>query len=212
MSYCKVLSVLNQKGGVGKTTIAVNLADAFHRSGIKTMLVDSDPQGSARDWHSQSEGGNGFAVIGLDRDTLATDLPRIVGDHELVVIDGAPQITKLAAAAIKISDLIIIPVQPSPYDLWAAADLVDLVQTRMAMDDNLKACFMVSRAIQRTKLSGEVVEVLTGYGLPVLAAGTTQRVAYASTAAEGRTVMSEPSPARDEITALMNEIRSIGFM
>lgn len=206
---CRVISVLNQKGGVGKTTLSVNLAGAFHEAGVKVMLVDSDPQGSARDWHAASEGASNFPVIGLDRETLATDLPHIVGDHQVVIIDGAPQVTRLAAAAIKISDLILIPVQPSPYDLWAAADLVDLVRTRMALDDNLKAAFLVSRAIKGTKLSGEVAEVLQGYELPVLVNGTTQRVAYASTASEGKTVLSEVSPAADEIRGIYLEICEI---
>lgn len=206
---CYVISVLNQKGGVGKTTLSVNLAGAFHETGVKVMLVDSDPQGSARDWHAASEGTSGFPVIGLDRDTLATDLPHIVGDHQLVIIDGAPQVTRLAAAAIKTSDLILIPVQPSPYDLWAAADLVDLVKTRMSIDDNLRAAFLVSRAIKGTKLSGEVAEVLKGYELPVLNSGTTQRVAYASTASEGKTVLSEASAASDEIRAIRTEVCNI---
>ena len=204
---CLVISVLNQKGGVGKTTLSVNLAGAFHEAGVKVMLVDSDPQGSARDWHAASEGSSGFPVIGLDRDTLATDLPHIIGEHELVIIDGAPQVTRLAAAAIKVSDLVIIPVQPSPYDLWAAADLVDLVKTRMQIDENLKAAFLVSRAIKGTKLSGEVAEVLSGYELPVLHNGTTQRVAYASTASEGKTVLCEDSPAADEIRHIFKEIK-----
>lgn len=205
-----VIAVLNQKGGSGKTTIATNLAHALKRDGYTVLLIDSDPQGSARDWNEAS-GGNIIPVVGLDRETLAKDLQAISQGYDWIVIDGAPQIAKLSAAAVKAADLVLIPVQPSPYDIWACADLVDIIAARREVTNGKpKAAFVISRAIKNTKLSGEINQALSDYGLPVLKAGTTQRVVYPTTAAEGLTVFSDPSSdASREINALKKEVLEV---
>jgi len=125
------------------------------------------------------------------------------------VIDGAPQIARLAAAAVKAADMVIIPCQPSPYDIWAAADLVDVIKARQDVTDGKpKVAFVVSRAIKNTKLGKEILEALDGYKLPVFKSSTTQRVAYPTTAAEGKTVFIEPeSEAAREIMAIREEIK-----
>jgi len=112
----KVIAVLNTKGGSGKTTIATNLAHALQRDGTNVLLVDSDPQGSTRDWN-EANGGSIIPVVGLDRETLAKDLQGISAGYDWIVIDGAPQVAKLSVAAVKAADLVLIPVQPSPYDI-----------------------------------------------------------------------------------------------
>lgn len=208
MSKC--IAILNQKGGSGKTTIATNLAHAFVLDGDKVLLVDSDPQGSARDWH-QANDGEIFPVVGLDRETLPKDLPAISRGYDWIILDGAPQLAKMAAAAVKTADFVLIPVQPSPYDVWAAADLVEIVKTRQTITDGkLKAAFVVSRAIVNTRLSREVVEALDAYGLPVLNARTTQRVLYSDSASSGQTVFVQPEgPAALEISALRDEIKNL---
>ena len=203
----QVIAVLNQEGGSGKTTIAINLAHALKLAGSNVLLVDSDPQGSARDWNEANQ-GQVLPVVGLDRETLPTDLAAIAGGYDYVVIDGAPQIAKLAAAAIKCADLVLIPVQPSPFDIWATADLVELIKTRQAITEGKpQAAFVISRAIKHTKLSQEVNEALEGYELPILEQGTSQRVIYPTAAATGQTVFSEQgNPAIEEIEALAQEV------
>lgn len=182
----KVIAVLNQKGGSGKTTIATHLARAFQLAGSSVVLVDSDPQGSARDWAAARE-EQPLSVIGIDRPTIERDL-RSLAKTDFVVIDGAPQASDLAVSAIKAAQFVLIPVQPSPYDIWAAADLVDLVKQRIEMTDGkLQAAFVVSRAIAGTKLGQEVADALAGYGLPVLASRIMQRVIYPGSAATGQT-------------------------
>src|SRR5674476_254342 len=109
---CKIIAVLNQKGGAGKTTIATNLAHALQLDGHKVILVDSDPQGSARDWNAASDGAL-LHVVGMDRSTLAKDILAVVDNHNFIIIDGAPQIADLAIAAIKCADMILITEQPS---------------------------------------------------------------------------------------------------
>ena len=202
-----VIAILNQKGGSGKTTIASNLAHALKLADTKVLLVDSDPQGSARDWN-EANGGSVLPVVGLDRETLPTDLQAIRGGYDYIVIDGAPQIAKMAVAAVKAADLVLIPVQPSPYDIWAAADLVEVIKARQQITEGQpKAAFVISRAIKNTKLSGEVAEALEGYGLPILKNGTTQRVIYPTSASEGKTVFSDSNnPACDEIRAIAEEL------
>ena len=206
----KVIAVLNQKGGSGKTTIATHLARALQLQGSSVLLVDSDKQGSARDWSAVNE-SNPVTVIGLDRPTLDRDLKNI-SDKDFVVIDGSPQATDLAVSAIKAADFVLIPVQPSPYDIWATSDLVDLVKQRIEMTDNrLKSAFVVSRAIKNTKIGGEVSEVLTEYGLPVLDARIVQRIAYPNSAAIGKTVFETESKSSDavaEMNALATEVKS----
>ena len=206
----KIVSILNQKGGSGKTTIATNIACALQKLGDEVILVDADPQGSARDWNEANEASL-IPVVGLDRETLPKDLKAISSGYDWVVIDGAPQIAKLSAAAVRASDVILIPVQPSPYDIWACADLVDIVEARQEVTGGPpKAAFILSRSIKNTKLSGEAAGALEDYGVPVFEHGTTQRVAYPTTAAEGRTVVDHPdSPAAQEIMAIVRELKEL---
>ena len=205
-----IISVLNQKGGSGKTTISSNLAHAIALDGLKVLLVDSDPQGSLRDWN-EANGGELIPVVGLDRETLPKDLKAISDGYDFVIIDGAPQIAKMSVAAVKAANLVLIPVQPSPYDIWACADLVDIITARQEVTDGLPlAYFLISRAIKNTKLGNEIKSALVDYELPVMKTYTTQKVAYPTTAAEGKTVFNEPaSSAAKEITAIKTEIMEI---
>lgn len=203
----KVIAVLNQKGGAGKTTMATHLARAFQLDGLDVLLVDSDPQGSARDWAAVRE-DQPVTVVGIDRPTIERDLKNLAR-KDVVVIDGAPRAAEMAASAIRAADFVLIPVQPSPYDIWATADLVALVKQEIERPGrNLRAAFVISRAIKGTKIGEEVRAALEGYGLPVLASRVTQRVVYPGTAASGSTVLdAEPSgDAAAEIRALAAEI------
>ena len=200
-----IVAVLNQKGGSGKTTLAINLAHALQQDGESVLLVDADPQGSTRDWH-EANGGAVLPVVGLDRETLARDL-KVVGSYDWVIIDGAPQIAKLSAVAVKVADLVLIPVQPSPFDVWACADLVEMVEARQEVTGGRPpAYFVVSRAIKNTRLSQEVGAAVADYGLPALQAGTTQRVVYPTTASQGATVL---ATFPDEIQAIKNELKEV---
>jgi chromosome partitioning protein len=203
----RVIAVLNQKGGAGKTTIATHLARALQLAGRDVLLVDSDPQGSARDW-AAVRNDQPVPVVGIDRPTIDRDLKNVT-KKEFVVIDGAPQAADLAVSAIKAADFILIPVQPSPYDIWATSDLVDLVKQRIEVTDGkLQVAFVVSRAIKGTRIGDEITGALEGYGLPILTARVTQRVSYPTTAATGTTVLdTEPNgDAAAEIRALLEEI------
>lgn len=205
----KIIAVLNQKGGAGKTTLATNLARALQLGGDKVLLVDSDPQGSARDWNAAAD-GELLPVVGLDRATLAKDIQAIQENQDWLIIDGAPQIAELAVAAIKCADVILIPVQPSPYDVWACEDLVDIIKTRQEVTNGKpKAAFVISRVIKNTQLSKEIGEALEGYGLPVFKHFTSQRVIYPKTATTGTTVLDAEASgeAAAEIRAIAQELK-----
>lgn len=204
----KIVSVLNQKGGVGKTTIAVNVASQLHKEGNKVLLVDLDPQQSSTDWSAASE-NVGVTVISMAKN-LAKDLPGIARNYDFVLVDGAPQVAELAALAIKVSDCVLIPCQPSPLDVWACSDLVDVIKTRQEITDGKpKTAFVVSAAVKGTRLSKEVIEALTEYELPIFTNQTTRSVSYAEVMKSGSSVIDliTSSQSRKEIEALTNELK-----
>ena len=205
----KIIAILNQKGGVGKTTIATNIASKLFIDGHKILLVDSDPQGSTRDWHAI--GNSDIPVVAIDRPTLEKDITKLSNSFEYIIIDGAPQLTDMAVSAIKVATIIVIPVQPSPYDIWASSDLVDIIKHRQEISDGkLKAVFCISRKITGTLLGKEVIKALQGYSLPVMNSFTSQRIVYAKSAASGYSVfITDNNDAIEEITNIVNELNAM---
>ena len=184
-----IIGLLNQKGGVGKTTIAVNIAAVFAKADARVLLVDADPQGSALAWSAAREVNPIFPVVGMPTPTLHRDLPQVARDYEHVVIDGAPRVNELGRAAIMASDLVVVPVQPSPYDVWASADIVRLVNEARQFKEALSAVFAINRKIVNTAIGRDVAGALAEFGFPVLAATLHQRVVYAESAAQGLSVV-----------------------
>ena len=111
----QIIAVCNQKGGCGKTTIAVNLAQAFALLDLRVLVVDMDPQASALDWAWEAKD---FDVVGQERIKPA-DLRRMRNQYDVALIDCPPQYAEPSAAAIRIADLVLVPVQPSQLDVWA---------------------------------------------------------------------------------------------
>ena len=206
----KVISLINQKGGVGKTTISVNLATALAQHGHKVLLIDADPQGSALDWSdARGERKLLFPVVGYPKPTLSKVIGNIGQGRDFVVIDGAPRVTDLARACIMASDLVLIPVQPSPYDIWASQEALRLIEEANIYKQSLiKSAFVINRKIPNTAIGRDVTHTLEELKIPVLTTALGQRVIYAESAAVGLGVLeqAQSNPASREIEAFAQEV------
>jgi chromosome partitioning protein len=206
--HMMIIGVLNQKGGVGKTTIAVHLAAAFAQQGKRVLLIDADPQGSALDWDAARKTEPLFTVVGKPKSSLHRDMKTLAADYDYVVIDGPPRVDDIARSAILASDMVLIPVQPSPYDVWAAEEIVTLVREAGIYKENLKTVFAINRKIVNTAIGRDVAEALAQFEIAVLDAAICQRVAFAESASGGLTVLeTEPNgTAAQEVRALATEV------
>lgn len=205
------IAVLNRKGGVGKTTIATNLARAFQLAHWETVLIDTDEQGTAQDWAATSEEVEMPVTLGAEKPNLHEQIPRLQG-YEIAVIDGVAKMEAMAVSAVKAADLVLIPIQPSAADFWTAGELVDLIEQRRAVSGSPQAAFVVSRAITGTNLAGSAREALSQLELPVFDARTHQRVSYPEALGKGVSVidLDGESKAAYEIDALACE--AIGIL
>jgi len=205
-----IIALCNQKGGAGKTTLAIHLAHAIALSKKRVLLVDSDPQGSASGWAATREETSPFPVIQMARDSLHRDLPAIAADYQHCVIDTPPRVSALARSAILASDLVIVPVQPSSYDVWAAGETVQLIQEAQQFKPDIKAVFIINRRITGTAIGKEIEGALAEMPFPILKTVIAQRVAFAESSA-GYTVIesSVNSAAANEIKALSKEVLKV---
>lgn len=206
-----IFGVLNQKGGVGKTTLSIGIAAELARQGARVLLIDADPQGSSLDWAAAREGDALFSIVGLPRATIHKEIENLKQNYDHVVIDGPPRVTDLARSAIMASDIVVIPVQPSPYDIWAADDVVKLISEAVVYKENIKSCFVINRKIVNTAIGRDVADVLGSYDLAVLNSTIAQRVIFAESAAQGKAIfeVDKDSPAVGEVEAVVNELMSL---
>lgn len=203
-----IISVLNQKGGVGKTTISVNLAAALARDNQRVLLIDADKQGSALDWAAARQAEALFTVVGFAREVLHKNIAQLSSGYDHVVIDGPPRVTDLVRSAIMSADLVLIPVQPSPYDIWAAEEVVKLIAEAKIWNDRLKSAFVINRKITNTAIGRDIAESLAMHNLPVLTSTIAQRVVFAEAAAQGKSVFEIDGlgAASKEIEAVKSEL------
>lgn len=191
----RVITFMNCKGGVGKTTLCTNIARAIQLDDDPNliMMVDADPQGSLRDWHDASEGYfDKFDLMGADRrQTLLGSIPIAEkAGASYVLIDTPGDMQELNGAALSMSDLVVVPIRPSPYDVWATVDTIDLILSAKQINKKLKAMFIINQAIPNATVNKDVFDALGKYKDDFLIArhAICHRVAFAKTANEGKTV------------------------
>ena len=203
-----IFGFLNQKGGIGKSTLSICLAASLARTGARVLLIDADPQGSALDWAAARQGKPLFTVVGFPRPSIHKEIGQMGQGYDHIVIDGPPRVTDLARSAIMASDVVVIPVQPSPYDIWAAEEVVKLIDEARIYKENIKSVFLVNRKITNTAIGRDVREALAAYPVHVLDASVAQRVVFAEAAAQGQAIFEiDPSgPAVAEIEAVVAEL------
>jgi chromosome partitioning protein len=205
-----VITVANLKGGAGKSTVTVTIACAFHRAGVKTLIVDADSQGSLRTWAGAGTANDIPPVPSLDGRNIAKDLPRIGAGYELVVVDTPPRMPAESRIAMVAADMVLIPSEPGATDLWALKEMMTTVEEARGVRPNLMVYILPNR-IDQTKLSELVRTELVELGLPLLKAQLGSRVAFREAMAAGCDVvdLDPTSEAANEARALYRELSKI---
>jgi chromosome partitioning protein len=206
-----VLTVAQQKGGAGKSTLAIHLAVAWSKAGKKVAIVDIDPQASVSHWDERrgSNGhGNGHAselphVVKLSGWRTASEVERLGREHDLVLIDSPPHAATEARIAVRAAQLVLVPMQPSLMDLWATQATLD-----MAKAERVPALIVLNRVPARSRAAEEVASEVANIGAPLADARIGNRVALASALHRGKGISEyeATSTAAHEIEALAQEI------
>ena len=202
-----ILAFLNQKGGVGKSTLSTNAADYFHRRGDKLLLIDADPQGTTNDWAARRD-DLPFPVMQLARDNMAREILSHAANYDHVVIDGPPRAEALSRAVIIASDLVVMPIEASGASDWAIQTTIRQIREAREYKDNLLSVFLVSRIIPNTVISRSIRDHVADYGIPLLKSTVANRVPYAEALTMGKTIFewAGHSKAAHEFSTVMEEI------
>lgn len=202
-----IIAFSSLKGGTGKTSLSIHLASAIASPKRKVLLCDADPQCSASEWAAAREEKPPFVVVGLARDTLHRDLPELAINYHHTVIDTPPRVSALSRSAVLAADLVLIPVQPSSFDVWAAAETVQVFTEARAFKPDLVGAFIINRAISGTVIARDVSDALAEYELPILPTSIRQRVAIAEASAGYSVLETEPKgAAAKEIRKLSKDV------
>src|SRR5215469_8395111 len=202
-----VVTVAQQKGGAGKSTLAAHLAVAWAGQRRKVAVIDIDPQTSLAAWYAERKGTlNGKAGLDFAATTgwrTAAEVERQAKSHDVVIIDSRPHAETEARLAVRAANLVLVPVQPSPMDVWATRPTLDVAKA-----ERKPALLILNRVPPRANLTEAMLAKLDELGAGVAATRVGNRVALATSMAEGRGITeAEPSSrAGQEIAALAEEI------
>ncbi|MCB2100073.1 MAG: ParA family protein [Rhodobacterales bacterium] len=203
----KVLTVAQQKGGAGKTSLVAQLAATWTAAGKRVAVVDIDPQGSLAQWfaareqYATQDDTLHLSAVGGWR--LTNELARLKNLHDIIIIDSPPHAETESKLAVRAADLVLVPVQPSPMDVWATGGTVKLAQ-----GERRPVLVVMNRVPPRANIVEAIRDLLDRQGLPVAETTLGNRVAFAASMMEGKGVVESHhlSPAADEIRALAAEL------
>jgi chromosome partitioning protein len=203
----KIISIVNQKGGVGKTTVAINLGIGLARRNFKVGFLDTDPQGTAFQWQS-IEGNVAFEVKHHPFRISSEIIKEAKRNHNLLIIDTPPAIGEITSSALACSDLAIIPLAPSILDIWSSRATIDRVEEAGKINPKLKGRLLVSRKVPRTRLGRDGREAIEALEMDIFDTEISQRIAYVESMIAGVSVFqyAPRSEASKEIEELCEEI------
>jgi chromosome partitioning protein len=205
-----VISFLNQKGGVGKSTLSINVAACFALLEQRVLLIDADKQGTSSTWASlRSE--TGFQVVSMSRENMARDALKLAADFDFTIIDGPPQAETISRSCIVASDLVVVPIEPGGASRWSSDLTVRQLKEAQELKPTLKCGFVVSRRIGGTVLGRDTRMMAADAGIPILETEIEQRVAYAEAMTMGKTIFewAGRTQAITEIQALTHELLDV---
>ena len=205
-----IISFLNQKGGVGKSTLSINIAACLALLGQRVLLIDADKQGTASSWASLRE-ETSFQLVSMARENMARDAMQLAAGFDFTVIDGPPQAETISRSCIVASDLVAVPIEPGGASRWSSDLTVRQVKEAQEIKPTLKCGFVVSRKIGGTILGRDTRALAADAGIPTFETEIEQRVAYAEALTMGKTIFewAGNSLAVREIQALTHELLDV---
>ncbi len=199
-----VITIAQQKGGSGKTTLAIHLATAFAKKGLSTMLFDTDPQGTASHWHAQRK-NNDIGLIATSGWRLTRDLAMAKEANDIIIIDTPPHAEMDIKVSTRAADMVLVPLQPSPADLWAVQETMNTVAA-----ESCHAMIVLNRVVHRANITQDIKQKLAMLDIPVAKAEIGSRVLFAASMETGMTVLDAfQNPSQREMDELTSEIATI---
>jgi chromosome partitioning protein len=203
-----VIALVGNKGGAGKTTLCINLASALAER-ESTVVLDADPQQSSHNWHAIAEGNSTFPVLAASED-VASAAAEHADSTRYVLIDCPPSVhSRQTSEALSRADLALIPVQPSPLDLWASVQIEAEVGRARQSNPGLGALLVINQLEPRTRLSQVMRDALAELSLPAAQSAIRRRMIYRKSVIQGRSVLdvgSQGAAAAEEIRQLVDEM------
>lgn len=213
----KVITLANQKGGTGKTTVAMQLAGGIAQRGNNVMIIDADLQGTATRWAESAAENTPFPAKVISITTYGGSVKEDIDNHrhlfDYIIIDCPPAVeSEVPQSALRATDLVIVPIIPSPTDLWAAVGIRELISDIKDSNYELQARLVANMCQPNTLVAKEILDILDEFGIPLFDTQIKQRTAYRQSALFGTTVSSNDyrqDTAAQEIDSLTSEVLAI---
>jgi chromosome partitioning protein len=203
----KIIAILNGKGGVGKTTSTINIATAIQRKGFSVAVVDTDPQGSISNWFDEEKCAFDLTEAASEKEVY--QVRKSLKSYDYVIIDGAAAISAISSAAVMVSDLVVIPVTPSPLDFAACGAILAVIEARQDLQP-VEARFLITKKVQHSKMLAVLKDSILDTGVQSFRTAISNRTAYVKAMLDGSTVFdTDDGAAKGEIDVLTNEILEI---